>query len=354
VTDIRKALLSICLAAGSTAVCTAQTSPLAPGHLPPRVGQVLSWFPADTETILVANKPFAMPRFKPDDAGPENQTPLSDLPETFELLPLSLFGSEHGLLQNYLMGQRVEIAMEGSRHFRNPGSLGEMPYEGCQVAVLAEANVNRRDSFLKRFSNVAVRVDSVAGQRISVFEEKLEDDIWTTFVAFPKPNLVLACTNGDYLREVLERIGGKADRRALSDTLAEWKFVGAEGPFWGLRHYDKSQAGIDPTSPFGDRTVLGAGDRQAKGIAFRFDPRTRNVVTISYFSSTKDILGFLQTNTPLSMIGVADVDSPADLPVSYRLVAPGVAEIKYELGGVLPVAVFVAVAMAAFGHAVYF
>jgi len=325
-----------------------------PGHLPARVEQAFSWLPADTETILVANKPFAMPRFKPDDSQPEREKTLADLPEAFELLPLSLFELKDGLLQNYLAVQTVEIAVEGSRHFRNPGGLGEMPYEGCQIAVLAEATVNRRDSFLKRFSNVVVRVDSVAGQKIPVFEEKLENDIWTIFVAFPKPNLVLACTNRDYLRDVLERIGGKVGRRALGDTLAEWKFVGAEAPFWGLRHYDKSQAGIDPTSPFGDRTVLGAGDRQASGIAFRFDPRTRNVVTIYYFSGTKDILRFLQTETPLFMNMVADVDSPANLPVSYRLAAPGVAEIKYELGGALPVDVFVAVAMAAFGHAVYF
>ena len=267
--NIRNVLLSSCLAAGSCALCTAQTSPLMPGHLPARVEQAFSWLPADTETILVANKPFAMPRFKPDDSQPEREKTLADLPEAFELLPLSLFELKDGLLQNYLAVQTVEIAVEGSRHFRNPGGLGEMPYEGCQIAVLAEATVNRRDSFLKRFSNVVVRVDSVAGQKIPVFEEKLENDIWTIFVAFPKPNLVLACTNRDYLRDVLERIGGKVGRRALGDTLAEWKFVGAEAPFWGLRHYDKSQAGIDPTSPFGDRTVLGAGDRQASGIAFQ-------------------------------------------------------------------------------------
>jgi len=322
VTDIRKALLSICLAAGSSAVCTAQTSPLVPGSLPAKVAQVLSWLPADTETILVANKPFAMPRFKPDDSGSDHETSTADLIETFELLPLSLFELKAGLLQNYLMGQRVELAFEGSRHFRNPGGLGELPYEGCQIAVLAVATADRTNSFLKRFSNAAVRIDSVAGQKIPVFEEKLENDIWTTFVAFPKPNLVLACTNRDYLREVLERIGGKAGRRALSDTLAEWKFVDANAPCWGLRHYDQSQAGIDPTSPFGDRTVLGAGDRQASGIAFRFDPRTRNVVTISYFSGTKDILGFLQTQTPLSMKIADAVDLTANLPISYRQAAP--------------------------------
>jgi len=218
--------------------------------------------------------------------------------------------------RTYLIGQRVEIAIEGSRHFRRPSGLfGEMPYEGCQIAVLAEATVSRRDSFLKHSSSVALRGDSLVGQKMAVFEEKVDDDIWTTFLAFPKPNLVLACTNRAYLREVLERIGGKVGKRALSETLAEWKFVDTEAPFWGLRHYDKSQAGLDPTSPFVDRNIFGTADRQASGVAFRFDPRKGNVVTISYFSSTRDILGFLQ-HTPLSMEIDGVVDSTANLPVS--------------------------------------
>jgi hypothetical protein len=95
-------------------------------------------------------------------------------------------------------------------------------------------------------------------------------------------------------------------------------------------------------------------DKQASGIAFRFDPKMGKVVTISYFSSTGDILGYLQKQTPLSMKIVGVVDPAANLPVSFRQVAPGVAEIRYELGGSLPVDVFIAVAMGAFGHAVYF
>src|SRR6185295_10790975 len=131
-----------------------------------------------------------------------------------------------------------------------------------------------------------------------------------------------------YLREVLERIRGKAGERALRGTLAEWKFVDTKAPFWGLRHYDKSQARIDPTSPFVERNILGTADRQASGIAFGFDPGMGNGVTITYFSGTRDILGFLK-HTPLSIGDL--VDSKEDLPISYRQVAPGVAEIKYEV-----------------------
>jgi hypothetical protein len=334
-------------------VCSAQTKPLLPSPLPARIAQVLSWLPADTETIFVANQPFAMPGFKPNDADePSRELSPAELIERFELLPLSLFELRDGLLQNFLIGQKVEVAMEGSRHFRRPSSLfGAMPYEGCQIAVLADASVSRRDSFLKQSSSAGVKGDSVAAQKIAVFDEKVDDEVWTIFVAFPKPNLVVACTNRDYLREVLERIGGKVGERAIRETLAEWKFVDTKAPFWGLRHYDKSQARLDPFSPFVDRNILGTADRQARGIAFRFDPRMGNGMTITYFSGTSDIIGFLK-HTPLAIGDL--VDSTESLPVDYRQVAPGVAEIKYELGGVLPVDVFLMVAMSCFGHGVFF
>jgi hypothetical protein len=169
VSRFRKGLLSLCLAAGSSLVCSAQTSPLMSGSLPATVGQVLSWLPADAETILVANQPFAMPGFKHYDADePSRESSPAELTEMFELLPLSLFELKDGLLQNFLMGQNVEVAVEGSRHFRRPSSLfGAMPYEGCQIVVLQEASVNRRDSFLKQFSSVTLRVDNEAGQKNS-------------------------------------------------------------------------------------------------------------------------------------------------------------------------------------------
>ena len=58
-----------------------------------------------------------MPLFKPDD---DQQSRETSLDERFELLPLERFGIKDGLLQNYLRGERVEFAIEGSRHFRPP------------------------------------------------------------------------------------------------------------------------------------------------------------------------------------------------------------------------------------------
>jgi len=348
---LRKAPLTVCLSVVSSLMCAAQTNPSVPQRLPATVKHVLSYLPADTETIFVASKSFAMPLFRPDNDQEIRETSPDRM---FELLPLDRFGLKDGLLQNYLMGERIELAIEGSRHFRPPSGLGEAPYEGCQIAVLEKANTSRGASFLKESANGRLKTDNVAGQQVTVFQERLEDDIWTTFVAFPKPNLVLACTDRDYLREVLERIGGRIGKRALPDTLAEWSFVDTHASFWGLRHYDKSQAGRDPTSPFVDRNILGMSDRLATGVALTFDSGKRNAAKVSYFSGVSDILVFLQKQTPWSMQINGLVDATASLPIRYRQTAPGVAEIEYELGGTIPADAFILVVVSVFGHVIYF
>ena len=64
-----------------------------------------------------------------------------------------------------------------------------------------------------------------------MFREQLEDDVWTTFVAFSKPNIAVAATNEEYLREVLARINGKRGARALPETLPEWEYVNSQAAF---------------------------------------------------------------------------------------------------------------------------
>jgi hypothetical protein len=62
------------------------------------------------------------------------------------------------------------------------------------------------------------RFENVAGVRIAVIKEEVENDTWTTLVAFPRSNIVLVATNMDYLRRVLARIGGATGPRALPET----------------------------------------------------------------------------------------------------------------------------------------
>ena len=99
--------------------------------------------------------------------------------------------------------QQVLLAMEGSRHFRAPEGFGWFPFEGCTILVFADDLGERADAFLNSASGSAFGVEEIEGLKILVFEQRVESGLWTTFVAFKKPSILLVATNLDYLREVL-------------------------------------------------------------------------------------------------------------------------------------------------------
>jgi len=229
-----------------------------------------------------------------------------------------------------------------------------MRYEGCEIAIFAKPNSSLASSFRKTSAKAGPKVENLAGQPVTVFQERIDDDDWTTFIAFPGPNLALACTNRAYLIEVLLRIGGKIDKRAFPEDLPEWALVNTHAPFWALWHYDKTQAALDPTSPFRDQSIIGIADKRASAIALTFESGNPSRAKVLYFSGVADVLEFLRKKTPLCMYIAGVVDSNSELPIHYRIRAPGVAEIEYELGDAIPPDPFTGVVMAALGHAAYF
>jgi hypothetical protein len=300
----------------STLPCTCQ--PRA-GSRQTTLKEVLSWLPDDTETVIGENGPFALPDFDGLDGNrserPELQ--LGELEARLRVLPLGLFGLRNGGLQQRLKGKAVTLAVEGARHFRQPAVLGNMLYEGCGIAVYDPAITLDRDSFMRNAATTAVRFENMEGVRIAVFEEPEENDVWTTFVGFPRSNIVVIATNADYLRAVLLRMFGASGPRALPETLREWKYVNTRAPVWGLRHYQRLEAGLDPTSPFsGD-------DDMAVGLAFWFAPAVRRMATVTYLSSNENASQIVQDN--LSMADAKSA-SPLEFQIRFRRPAPGVIE----------------------------
>jgi hypothetical protein len=112
--------------------------------------QALSWLPDDTETIIGANGPFPIP-----DLNGLGNTPGQAELSTAKLelrtrsLPMTLFNFKNGGLSQALKGKAVAFALEGSRHFRPPAALGEMRYEGCEIAVLDKDDAFNGDSFMQ-------------------------------------------------------------------------------------------------------------------------------------------------------------------------------------------------------------
>lgn len=224
-----------------------------------------------------------------------------------------------------------------------------MPFEGCAIAVFASSIHNEIDSFIKDSRSSALKVERIEDQDVPVFQEKLEQDTWTTFVAFPNEHVILVSSDREYLAEVLARLHGKVGQRALPSDLPEWKYVNTGARFWGLRHYDKSQAQADPSSPYGGRKSANFPDQQAIGLTFVIDPPGERSATVTYLSRDSTV-GARPTDTPL---GMARAPEAKGLDIKYRELSPGVVQGSYSLEHPEAVQFFLFVLEGTLGHAIY-
>ena len=354
--QIFRAILALCAAAILASTCLAQEGKSKKAAAPPseEFSQILSWLPADTETIVVANGPFSMPDLIPPDSQevPPLVESVDDLKEDFEALPLGLLGFKSDLLSSRLQGQKINFAIEGARHFRNPEGLGTAPFEGCSIAVFARDISDRTSAFLVDSTKAALPSEQIEDQKVAVFQEILGSDPWTIYVDFPKPNIALACSNRDYLREVLVRMHGARGAMALPDQLPEWKYVDTHTRFWGFRHFSKppaKDAKEDSASPFSDDNGRADRDSQATGVLFRLDPNKSRIATITYFSGDPGVLKKLKSG---EFSGGAE-PAAKELNPEFSELAPGVVAIAYDLESPDSVNLFLLILSSSLGHAIF-
>ena len=314
------------------------------------VKDLLSWLPGDTETVIATHGPFPFPDFDGLEWNDsEQQLPFAELELRMRILPLGLFNLKNGGLARSLKGKEATLAVEGSRHFRPPAALGGLRYEGCEIVVFRPGITLDRASFNRNAVATAVRSENIAGLKVTVFEEPQEDDVWTTFVCFPRNNTVLVATDRDYLRTILARMGHASGPRALPENLPEWKYVNTSAPVWGIRHYQKMNADLDPTSPFSGQKAANVPDKSAVGLGFWFEPtgRTGNVIYMSASKSPREVLE--------AYLGLADAESasPRELQIRLREPDPGVIEGSVELSPAEVFSRFLFGLLAMLGHAIY-
>lgn len=130
----------ICFAA-ATAIYLAPSQAMA--HQP-SLNQVLNWLPVDTETVLGANGPFT---WAPHAAS-------SDPPQLeieSRVFPLTLLTFENGRPGEFVKNKTISLAIEGSRRFRPPQSLGLMRYEGCLVLIFGVGLPLDGAAFMRQF-----------------------------------------------------------------------------------------------------------------------------------------------------------------------------------------------------------
>jgi hypothetical protein len=312
---------------------------------------VLAWLPSDTETLLVVNSPFRMSHLASDPHNYEDhKVTTEELERYFEDLILGFFGSGKGLLEKHLEGKKVLFALEGSRRFRSPTSLGELLFEGATIAVFEDDLDDRRDAFMKDAANIAASIEQIEGQKVLVLKEPSEQDVWTIFITFPQKNVVVVATNEGFLRETLARMSGAEGKRALPESLPEWKYVNERAPFWGLRHYDKQQSRYDPTSPFGGKKTANFPDEEAIGLSYQCDPKTERRVTITYLTGARDEARKIAENR---FLDEGEPEQMARLNIQHRELEPGVIQSTFVLTHSQPANLFFFTFIMQLGHAVY-
>jgi hypothetical protein len=338
-------------ASGNSAEAAATAKALWPSTPPPRppaslVQQALSWLPADTETVTAANGPFPLPELNRDAAETSKTEESEDIASLFRSLPIGLFGFQKGVIGNYFKDEKIDLAIEGARHFRSPSGLGGGPYEGADILCFSTDISARAKSFMQVAPKIARRMEEIDGEAVAVFQEPMENDTWTFYVTFPKPTIAVAATDRAYLREVLARIRGKSGPRALSENLPEWKHADTHAAFWALRHYDRDGAGKDPTSPFGGKQSANFADEEAIGLTFSFDPVKSPFATLTYFGGGKNAMQeiFSQIKTEPGAL---------HLDPQYREIEPSVFQGRYNLAGDESAQIFIFVLLSLLGHAIY-
>jgi hypothetical protein len=244
------------------------------------------WLPADTESVVAARGPFLIPTGS-DKTSDENdpawftrKTTPAEIRAAFEALPLEVFYDLD--LTKMLKGSTVAYALQGSRHFRSPQAGSEvMEFEGCSIIVFEKALDKQVNTIEQTVAKNGARSETIGGTRVLVTEEKSEESVSTDLLAFPRSNVLLVANNRNYMQEVLARMAQKKASRALPDQLPEWGFLDANARFWGLRHYDPTQAKLDPTSPFGEDRTFDPGDPKAIGVLFALDPKNEQSLVMT-------------------------------------------------------------------------
>jgi hypothetical protein len=346
-------LVVACVAAfgGSGCKSVRPTTQIGAVQLSVEAKQVLSWLPPATETLLTAKGPFHLPNFqvRREDYA-DHKLQAEELRQAYQGLTVGVFAYNNGGLGKRLEGKKILFAAEGSRAFRSPNELGEMPYEGCVIAIFADDLEETQETLMKTAVNNALRIDDIESHKVAVFQEKWRQDVWTTYVVFPAKNIVIVATNRDYLSDVLARMRAPGMTRAFPETLAEWKYVDTQAEFWGMRHFDRSQSHLDPTSPFGGEKPANLPDEKAIGLVYQCDPSKDMKGTLVYLSGDKRGIKDIERNRfPKS----SEVENTAALHIEYRDIEPGAILSSYDLSRPRPLSWFMFVLMASLGHAVY-
>jgi hypothetical protein len=296
------------------------------------IKEVLWWLPPDTETILVTQVPVR----------PMNGPLVDEMANLSAQVNLG-DATYAKTMMRHLQSAPLKATLEGSRHFTPPSGLGDMRYEGATMYLFAKPLDANGNALMTELKKTALSVDRIQGFTVLEFRDKIEDDIWSSYIAVPRPDILLQATNREYLKELLGRVVTHPGERALPDVLPEWRWVDTNSPFWAVRHYRHDHSKDDPTSPFRKSPSGIALDIDALGLTAHAssDGRTVVVYFLSRAAAPEKVADRIFTHT-------GDGVRPA-----FRKAGDGAIEVRFTATDGEHLSMFLFYLFAALGHATY-
>jgi hypothetical protein len=313
---IGTAILSIC----STGVLCDDTVPNSRVAVPrEELEEILWWLPADMEAVYMWAQPFVIEPVENSEAA-GNSDNIGHYAGPF-------------MVERYnhiLYGRRVVARVAGERRFRPPKGLGMMRREGADIWRFSEGLGADGKSLLESILDDAPVVEVIENCSVAVFSEKYEQDIWKTYIAIPRPEVVVAAQDSRSLREVLQRMNRKGKTRAFPADRPEWKYLDPDAREWRVRHYDRTAWTDDPvgqqspqvdwTSPF-LKGAIAVYDPDAIGLAFSSPREGHTVAWAYYLSNNKHAVAVATESWQRPDFGSVDCQ--------VRSLEPGVVEISH-------------------------
>jgi hypothetical protein len=119
---------------------------------------------------------------------------------------------------------------------------------------------------------------------------------------------------------------------------------------WGLRHYDRTQAKYDPTSPFGEDRTFGPKDDLAIGLLVTLAPSNPGNAKITEFTGDEaKIRDAAEKGT-----AVSEPEEGVKFAVKLRTPKPGVLEQLYTIDQIGTLEYFILTVQMSLGRGMYF
>jgi hypothetical protein len=248
-----------------------------------RVEQVLTWLPADIETIWALQEPIDI------SAKESSQIRFGKSAQVYALD--RLMALNNGEFYQRLKSNTIRLTVAAGRKIRTRGMGGvpapmpdaDVTYFYFLADPLESSKLGRPDESLINHPawRGSAKIFADEPFRPGPHEPTMrEDESW---LALAHPDLIILSSRRESLIDVLKRIdGGESPARPSAQSMPEWNQVDRQAAFWGIRHYSDTGAGKDNSNPRTD--TESDSDRQASGISVTYDPERGNL-EIRYLSS---------------------------------------------------------------------